>query len=127
MYHMNRLQQLTCNRSNYYEAVRHFDEQVPPDATVALFLGGDNFEYPLFGVGLTRTLIPINSFWHGPQTIPQQADYLLYSATIMPTGNADTHLGADWYLRKLTPKEQAAEYLVTPSDAKNMKGASPLR
>jgi len=101
LYQMNRLQQLTCNRGNYYDAVRNFNEQVPPHATVALLLGGGNFEYPLFGAGLTRTLVPINSFWRGPQPIPPQADYLLYSAMNAQISGGDTHLGEDWYLRKL--------------------------
>ena len=111
MHLMTRLQQLTCNRYNYYEAIRHFDEQVPHNATVALFLGWDRhaFEYPLFGAGLTRTLIPINSFWRGPQAIPLQADYLLYSAGMIETGPGDIHLGEDWYLRKLGLTGQPAE------------------
>jgi hypothetical protein len=102
VYSMDRLQQLTRNRRNYTGAILRFDEWVPRDATVALYFGEDTFEYPLFGAGLTRTLIPINSFWRGPQPIPPQADYLLYSADLYTDRRGgDAHLGEDWYLRKL--------------------------
>lgn len=100
----NRVGQLTRNRPDYYEPIQRFDQSVPKDATVAVFLQGDSFEYPLFGEYLTRTLIPINSFKKGLQPIPVEADYLLYSREFPCASPADLHLGANWYLRKLTDR-----------------------
>lgn len=100
---MNRMEQLTRNRAKYYQPLQTFDQLVPPDATVAVFLPPDSFEYPLFGERLTRTLLPINSFDKGPQPVPSNAEYLLYAQNEFPCPAADDiHLGADWYLRQLT-------------------------
>lgn len=99
---MNRVEQITRNRRDYMEPIRRFEERVPRDATVALFLGGDTFEYPLFGEGLTRKLIPLNSFIRGPKPVPTEADFLLYSSKIFKDSLVgDIPLGQDWYLRKL--------------------------
>jgi hypothetical protein len=100
---MNRLEQITSNRSDYYKPLAEFERLVPGNATVAVFLHLDSYEYPLFGEYLTRTIIPINSYFKGPQPIPSNADYLLYTKNEYhcPTAN-DLYLGADWYLRKLT-------------------------
>lgn len=100
---MDRMEQLTRNRITYYEPLKMFDRLVPSNATVAVFLYGDSFEYPLFGEHLTRTIIPINSFDKGLQPIPSSADYLLYMQNGFPCAVPDdVHLGADWYLRRLT-------------------------
>lgn len=99
---LDRLAQLTRNRPTYTEALRRYEELVPPGATVAVHLPEDSYEYPLFGEKLTRTLIPINGFRHGPQPIPAQADFLLYSSESYEDRHAsDIHLGEDWYLRVL--------------------------
>jgi hypothetical protein len=100
---MNRLEQITSNRSDYYKPLAEFERLVPGNATVAVFLHLDSYEYPLFGEYLTRTIIPINSYFKGPQPIPSNADYLLYTKNEYPCPAAnDLYLGADWYLRKLT-------------------------
>jgi hypothetical protein len=100
---MDRIQQLTRNRTAYTEPLEAFDRLVPGDATVAVFLNENSFEYPLFGEYLTRTILPINSFTKGRQPIPSSADYLLYTQNGFPcTLTDDVHLGADWYLRRLT-------------------------
>jgi hypothetical protein len=102
VYAMNRVQQLTRNRRNYTEPIRLFERIVPPGATVAVAFGEDTFEYPLFGEHLTRKLIPINSFLRGPQPIPAEADYLIYSENVYPDWKyKDIALGEDWYLRNL--------------------------
>lgn len=102
VYGMDRAGQLTRNRRNYTEPVRRFETAVPPTATVAVYLGEDMFEYPLFGEGLTRRLLPVNPFDRGPQPIPPEADYLLYSSALYDDRlPADRHLGEDWYLRDL--------------------------
>jgi hypothetical protein len=100
VYALDRLQQLTRNRRNYYEPIRRFENIVPPNAVVAVAFGEDTFEYPLFGEGLTRKLIPINSFLNGLQPIPAEANYLLYSETVYKDWKyKDIELGEDWYLR----------------------------
>lgn len=100
---MNRMRQLTRNTPDYYEPLQRYDELTPADATVAVFLYVDAFEYPLFGEGLTRTIFPINSFDKGVLPIPAEADYLLYGDGFpCPALPEDTHLGEDLYLRKLT-------------------------
>lgn len=99
---MNRLQQLTRNRRNYYPVIRRFKEIVPANAVVAAYFGEDTFEYPLFGEKLTRTLLPINSFWQGPLPIPAEADYFIYSSNLYTDRRlVDIWLGEDWYLRDL--------------------------
>jgi len=102
VYSLDRVGQLTRNRPNYADPVRRFERIVPPGATVAVFFGEDMFEYPLFGAGLTRTLVPVNGFYRGPSPIPPQAQYLLYSSQLYAEGQPeDIHLGEDWVLRAL--------------------------
>ena len=99
----DRIKRLTATRSGVYETINEFDQIVPTDATVALMLVHDSYEYPLFGKELTRQLIPINSFYNGTQPIPDNADYLLYTsdllAEILPT---DISIGQNWYIRDLS-------------------------
>jgi len=84
-----------------------FDRTVPRDATVAVCLPGNRPEYVLFGAGLTRTLLPINSFERGVQPIPERADWLLFSSGLgIPVEPGDEALprgtdGEAWYLRRL--------------------------
>lgn len=75
---MDRLEQLTFNYQKYYRTFTAFEEIVPTDASVAVFLYPNSFEYPLYGRYITRKIIPINSFFRGLQPIPAEADYLLY-------------------------------------------------
>lgn len=79
MLKMNRLEQLTFNYQKYYRTFTAFEEIVPEDASVAVFLYPNSFEYPLYGRYITRKIIPINSFFRGLQPIPAEADYLLYA------------------------------------------------
>ena len=101
LFRLDRLGQMMANRSTYEEAVRQFDAAVPANAEVALLLEPDSFEYPLFGRGLTRRLIPINSFRAGRQAVPPEVDYLLFASSLEPPQSGDVHLGSDWYLRSL--------------------------
>lgn len=91
-----------ANRTSYEDAVRRFDAIVPADAVVAVLLEPASFEYPLFGRGLTRRLIPINSFRSGRQPVPSDAEYLVFGSGLEPPRSGDVHLGSDWYLRPLT-------------------------
>lgn len=97
----DRLAQLTRQRRSYYEPLRRFEQIVPRDATVSVWLGEDYYEYALFGDHMTRRIIPVNSFWSGPQEIPEDSDYLLYSRGFPGADSADIFLGEDWYLREL--------------------------
>lgn len=107
---MNRDQQFVFNNQKYYPALEAFNELVPGDAVVAVFLYPNSFEYPLFGWQFTRTLIPINSFYAGPQPIPEEAEYLLYARGYPCAAADDKHLGADWFLRKLDETNRACSY-----------------
>ena len=77
VYRMDRVAQLTRNRRAYTEPVRRFEQIVPAGATVAVFFSEDMFEYPLFGEGLTRRLIPVNPFGREPRPSPADADFLI--------------------------------------------------
>lgn len=96
----DRLQQLTRNNETYYEPYKKFQMFVPENATVALYSRGDFFQYPLFGEGITRRIIPIKSFWRGIQPVPGNADFLLYEEGYPESRPDDLHLGANSYLRK---------------------------
>jgi hypothetical protein len=101
VFSLDRLRQLTRNRLNYYEALKNYEELVPENSVVAVYLGADSYEYPLFGKDLNREVIPINSFSKGIQPIPEKAEYLIYSIGFPYADKSDIHLGEDWYLRKL--------------------------
>lgn len=106
---MDRVAQLTRNRRAYTEPVRRFEQIVPAGATVAVFFGEDMFEYPLFGEGLTRRLIPVNPFGREPRPLPPDADFLIYSSHLYADQHAgDVHLGEDWYLRSFGAGAQSA-------------------
>jgi hypothetical protein len=99
VFRMDRLQQLTRQQRQHYEALREFEELVPPYATVAVCLRNYRFEYPLFGKWLTRRLVPLNSFWRGRQPVPRDVGYLLYSDGYFDRKDGDVKLDKDWYLR----------------------------
>jgi hypothetical protein len=98
---LDRISQLTFNRSEYAAPIREFDRLVPASATVAICLPEDSYEYPLFGNHLTRTIIPIDPYDSILQPIPENAGWLLYSDRYpYPLGD-DLSLGAGWHLRRL--------------------------
>lgn len=108
-----RINYQTFARPDTYPAYKRFDSIVPPEATVALGTINDDFEYPLYGKDLTRTLISINPFEKGVQPIPREADYLFFDRSVIPPLPGDLRLGTDttmqglmvkgedYYLRKL--------------------------
>ncbi len=104
---LDRLQQFTQARSDVLAPLRQYEEHVPADATVAVFLPDDSFEYPLFGVGMSRQLFPIHSFLNGLQPIPPEADYLLYAGEFACATEGDLALGNGWFLRQLTNANRA--------------------
>ena len=101
IFNMDRVEQLTINNPGFYGPVKAFDMLVPRNATVAVFLPEDSYEYPLFGERLTRTIIPINSFDRGFRGIPSNADYVLYTKGFPIASGSDPYLGAGWFLRRL--------------------------
>ena len=111
IFEMERVAQLTTNNRAYYEAIKMYDLLVPDNATVAVFLYGDTYEYPLFGKNLTRTIIPVNPYVEGFKGIPDNADYLLYARGFPYASSNDLYLGANWYLRRLSvARDDAVEY-----------------
>ncbi len=109
LFSLSREEQLTRNRILYTKPVVEFEQNVPANATVAVFLRENSYEYPLFGRHLTRRIIPINSFSLGMLPMPAQADYLLYDRTFPDSSSTDLFLGEDWYLRplhSLNPQEK---------------------
>ncbi len=100
----DRLSQILRGGPIFQEPIRSFEEIVPAGAVVATYINENSYEYPLFGYKLTRTIIPLNSFWRGLQPVPENADYLLWADDfngVFSRNEADIHLGKDWYLRKL--------------------------
>lgn len=97
----DRLRQLTHDLPKLYPALREYEQLVPSGATVAAAMRPDSAEYLLFGERLTRQIIPINSFLRGPQPLPPEAQFLIYTRGYPGARTTDIHLGADWYLREL--------------------------
>ncbi|MGB6122547.1 MAG: hypothetical protein WBG80_11605, partial [Bacteroidota bacterium] len=99
----SRLQQLTTNNRLVYEPLTRLEEIIPPTAEVAVCLGPNVYEYPLFGEGLTRNLTPVSSFRTGLKSIPEDAGYLLFIPDYIVPRETDELLGNRWYLRRLPP------------------------
>ena len=86
----------------YLKPLTAFAAAVPENAVVAVLLGPNEYEYPLFGPRWTRTLLPVNSFLNGLRRIPDEAQFLLYNDRWYPGGlPADQDLGSGWHLRRL--------------------------
>jgi hypothetical protein len=98
---LDRIGLLTRRRSEMYEPLLAYESRVPPMATVATILPPDSYEYPLFGMGLTRTILPLNSFVRGRRDVPEEADFLLFARGLVETRPGDIYLGEEWYLRSL--------------------------
>jgi|GEM_PF-766754 len=98
----DRSAQISRMNSRYGDAIRNFDNLVPIDASVAIFLYPGYYEYPFFGEKISRSLFPIYSFTDGLQPVPDNADYLMYHMDY-PCADyeEDTHLGMDLFLRKV--------------------------
>jgi dolichyl-phosphate-mannose-protein mannosyltransferase len=101
VFRLDRIGQLSQNDTSVETPIRRFESLVPADAIVAVCMPPDEFEYALFGDGLTRRLIPINSFAHGRQPVPPEADDLIFTSTVEGVRPSDVALGSDWYLRRL--------------------------
>jgi len=119
---LDRCGQLTRNRP--VEALfRQIDAKIPPDATVAVLWGPNQYEYPLFGPRLERRIIPVASFYRDFRPLPAAADYYLFErddpayfrrhghvvpAELFPKAT-DRRLIGGVYVRRLgAPGEEAA-------------------
>lgn len=111
IFEMNRLEQISFNYQKYYRPTAAFEHIVPSDASVAVFLYQNSFEYLLYGKYLTREIMPINSFHSGLQDIPTEAQFLLYAKGYPCAMPGDVHLGADWFLRKLNDENRNCDVL----------------
>ena len=116
IYEMDRLEQLTFNYQKYYRPFVAFEHTVPANASVAVFLYPNTFEYPLYGKFITRKIIPINSFNRGIQPIPPEAEYLLYSRGYPCPMPGDRQLGGNSgiFLRKLNKNNRECEIVPNP-------------
>ncbi len=104
IFSMDRMSQVLRDVPVFDAAIRNYERLVPADAVVAAALNPNTVEYLLFGPGLTREIIPLNSFHRGLQPIPTDADYLLWADDfdeIFNRGEDDIHLGKDLWLRRL--------------------------
>jgi hypothetical protein len=110
LFSMDRARQFAFENPQYYERFRAFDFIVPQDAVVAVYLYPNAYEYPLFGQQLTRTILPLNSFYQGLQPIPKEAEYLLYVKGYPCPDEKDKHLEGDWFLRKLNDNNRECKF-----------------
>ena len=104
----HRLIQLTSRNSPLADIFRKYEAAVPTNATVAVAFDQDDFEYPLFGRGLTRKVYPVSEHldqpaWQGG------AQFLVFNAKIVTPQPGDVFLGQDlrefrYYLRDLHHK-----------------------
>jgi hypothetical protein len=100
IFQLDRLGQM-AGQSAAGPALRRFQELVPGAATVALALRPNEFEYVLFGPGLTRRLQPV-SYTLPHLAVPADCDYLLYDRRLGIAAQAgDADLGYAWSLRRL--------------------------
>ncbi len=100
----DRMKFMTFARPDIYPAYARFDSIVPADAVVALGTINDDFEYPLYGKDLSRTLISINPFERGVQPIPPEADYLFFAKSVIKPLPGDIRLGSDTTMNNLIVK-----------------------
>jgi len=68
----DRIARQALSMPQYEPYLRALDKEIPSTATVALMIGGDDWDYPVFGRDLSRTVVPIvppphelNARWAG--------------------------------------------------------------
>jgi hypothetical protein len=100
----DRIWQMTRSNPWYYQRFVTYEQTVPPQATVVLAQVSSVYNYPLYGEGLSRTLL-----FADHHNLPEQADYVLFTEKWQPARAEDIPLdqyeGASsdekWFLRKL--------------------------
>ena len=98
-----RLEQLTArSRPLFLMPLANFERVVPADAVVIVSFPPNTYEYPLFGKGLTRKLVPVRSLQRFEFRFGEP-EYLVYRNTkemeVSPI-KSDLHLGNEFFLRK---------------------------
>ncbi len=94
---LSRLEQLIRIEPGRYELLKNFEDIVPKNATVGLFVREGFLEYPFFGERLIRTIIPVRY----RKRIPQNIDYLVFQSIFLNVKKSDIPLGYNTYLRKM--------------------------
>lgn len=92
-----RLEQLMATRPWTFGAMRAFDKMVPVDAHVAVLLPPDSYEYPLFGEGFTRRLVPARR-----DVDVSDCDFFLFARSFASPNRGDALIGDGMYLRRLS-------------------------
>lgn len=106
LFGLNRLEQMALHHASY-PALATFDRLVPPHSRVIVAMPDNEYEYALFGTGLTRRLIPIGQARLHPE-LADTADFLIYDGRIrLPRQPTDIGLGYRWALRRLGPLRPA--------------------
>lgn len=98
VFSQDRHAQLMSNRPWELDALRAYETLVPPDATVGLVAPVDRYEYPFFGPGMTRRVIPLIPYLIRQQPFPDHMDYIVYEEGYCPRCENDVHLGVTWWL-----------------------------
>lgn len=96
---MDRVQQMTGFHPSY-PAQRAFAEKVPLRARVGVGFAG--YEYPLFGPGLARTLVPVATLLREGRPLPSDLDWLVFDGAVSSPQPGDESLGANLFLRRLS-------------------------
>lgn len=100
-YAQDRISLMMANRPWERGACRAFERWVPEDAVVALAFAPNSYEFPFFGEGLRRRVIPVTVRIRAGHMLPREADCLVYQQGIVEPCRGDKCLGADWWIRRL--------------------------
>ncbi|MBF0372490.1 MAG: glycosyltransferase family 39 protein [Alphaproteobacteria bacterium] len=95
----DRIAQLTLSSPEHEPVLRKFEEIVPIAATVGTVFHENVYEYPFFGKGLTRQIVPLKG-WPHPDS-ERSIHFLLYRTKVKPQ-LCDIALGQDFFLRDLS-------------------------
>ncbi|WP_207480024.1 glycosyltransferase family 39 protein [Arenibaculum pallidiluteum] len=102
---MSRAQQLARNHAAMAPAIEAYERLVPPESTVLSVLGPDSYEFPFFGKGLDRRLLPGGNWPDAP--VPGGAQFILFNEhPRYRPGDCDIPLGARYWLRDLRPGDE---------------------
>lgn len=111
IWELDRVGMQALNRPTIEPVLRMVEDVIPPDASVGIIVGGDDWDYPIFGDKLNRKVLPIlprpeilDSDWLAKQGI----DYLLIKhdpGVPLPPASADLYLldsiqaeGKEWHV-----------------------------
>jgi hypothetical protein len=104
VFELDRLRQLAHNRPGMVSIFEKLERLTPREAVVAAALPEDSFEYPLFGEGLTRRVVPVRSAVEAERS---NATVLVFTSAVVAPRETDTPLGQGWFVRPLCSLERA--------------------